>query len=239
MRDIFTRHAIPTDIVIGEVRITVEKEDKGYLYRRVRGEEVVEKRFFPSKTEEIQILPVEPVNLPGSLPDQLYISLEKPLLLPPGGSADVYLKFPVEIGVFLKGVKKKMELLDIFTLAKEKITFYGDFEKGHISRYYESDVYGKMPKVDPTVEGVLKLHARNKNENWVDIEKVVIPGVDMKIYYSQRLVSMVAKMSILKQSLARVEIKDTPLKKGMKKSYELHRKGALRMMTETIVVEVE
>lgn len=228
----------PFTLEVPGLKISMEVEGKGFLYRRVQGEEMVEKLIFSGDGAAVKLLPVEPVNLPGGLAQQLHISFKKPLVLPPRGSAMVYLVFPVEVGVFIDS-KAGSRLVDVFTLARQKLTFVGDFEKGRVSRYYESDLYTRIPRVSPIKEGVLRLKVFNRTGEWQNVEGVSVPAEDIKIFYSEDLVSISAEGVLLKGDVVKLEVKDTPLKKGMMPSVELYRPGSLKKVTKRFLLEVE
>ncbi|MCD6111348.1 MAG: DUF432 domain-containing protein [Thermoplasmata archaeon] len=231
-------YRLPFALEIPGLKLSLAPEGDGFLYRRVQGDECVEKLIFPGERATVKLLPVEPVNLPGGLAQQLHISFKKPLLLPPRGNALVCLVFPVEVGVFVKA-GTLYKVVDIFTLARQKLTFVGDFEKGRVSKYYESDLHTEIPPVSPLKEGVLRLRLRNRSGEWQNVERVSIPAEDIKIFYGPNLVSMTAEGVMMKGEIVKLEVKETPLKRGMKPSAELYRPGAFKKMTKKLLVEVE
>ena len=115
-----------------------------------------------------------------------------------------------------------IEVLDIFTLVKSKYTLYGDPRNGMICKYWKSDVFSDIPKIDSMKEGVMELTIRNKVNEWVTISKAVFNGVEMKIYYSEDFVSMKALMEISSKTMAETDFIDAPMKPGMKKSIEIY-----------------
>lgn len=187
------------------------------VYRRECRGEVVEKLISGGKGFIIN--PVEPVNLPREITHYLCIELKKPVLLEAGTKTEIFIKFPIEIGVFLKG--KSVSPIDIFTLSKPKYTLYGNPKSGVICRWYESDVYTELPKADPLKEGIIALKIENSDEEWVEVRKAVFDSYGMKIYYGD-VVSMVAEMKVISKNVAETSFVDKPIKEGMKKSIELY-----------------
>lgn len=234
----YSTYQLPLALEIPGLKLSLTPEGDGYLYRREQGEESVEKLIFPGKGARVELLPVEPVNLPGDLPEQLFISFTKPLVLPPREKARIYLRFPVEVGVFVKRGEER-RVIDIFTLARQKLTFVGDFEKGRISKYYESEPHSALPEVNPLMEGLLRVDFQNRSGEWQNLQSIAVPAEDIKLYYSADLVSMVAVAEVLKGGIMKVEVRDSPLRRGMKRSVELYRPGALRHVTRKLLLEVE
>ena len=203
-----------------DVSIAVEKKGGFLKYSRFlkQKNEYVEK-VLASDTGRIIINPVEPLNLPKEITKYLEIEFE-PIVVEPSSHKKVYLKFPVEIGVFAT-TKKSIDILDIFTLTNPKYSLYGPPDSGVICRWYRSDVFSDLPKTDPLKEGIIELHLQNTTHEWVEIKRVVFESFGMKIYYGE-FVSMIAEMKIVSKVVAETDFVNKPIKKGMKKALELH-----------------
>ncbi len=202
------------------------------VYRRSCRNKVVEKRISGGKS--IVINPVEPVNLPQEVTSYLSIEFLKPLLLEPGNTAKVFIKFPIEIGVFVKG--RATGPIDIFTLTRPKYTLYGDPKSGLICRSYESDVYTEMPETDPLKEGIISLKIKNDDEEWAEIRRTVFDGYSMKIYYGD-VVSMTAEMRVINRNVAETSFIDRPLKSEMQKAIELYVARKLLIERKALLME--
>jgi len=200
------------------------------VYRRSCRDEAVEKLVSGGKS--IVINPVEPVNLPQEVTHYLSISFKKPVLLEPGNSTEIFLKFPIEIGVFIN----KAALIDIFTLTRPKYTLYGNPKSGMICRSYESDVYTEPPEMDPLKEGIISLQIKNDDEEWVEVKKAVFDSYAMKIYYGD-VVSMMAEMRIINRNVAETSFIEQPLKSNMKKSIELYVARKLLIERKVLLME--
>ncbi|MCK4811072.1 MAG: DUF432 domain-containing protein, partial [Methanosarcinales archaeon] len=72
-----------------------------------------------SSSSKILINPVEPVNKPKELTPHFLIEFERSVFIEPSARRTVFVKFPVEIGVFVHG-KKDFQILDVLTLNKQK-----------------------------------------------------------------------------------------------------------------------
>ncbi len=201
----------------GDILVEAERNGGLLTYRR-RCEGQTFERILVSKTGEIVINPVEPVNLPKDITDFLQIEFS-PMVIEPGATQTVYLKFPVEIGVFLEAARD-IEVLDIFGLGSQKYTLYGTPTNGVIARWYHSEIYTEVPPPESLREGVMELSIHNTSHGWVEISCVVFDSTDMKIYYGD-IVATAATMKIISPNLAETDFIDAPLRPGMVKSVEL------------------
>ncbi len=213
-------HVIPVEVVKDELSISVTHIDGHLLYHRELGEDVVEKELLAGKGD-ILICPVEPMNLPKNITSSLLVEFEKPLVVEPRYKKRVFVTFPTEIGVFT-GKGKSARYIDIFGLSKPKFTLYGDVKTGSICKYWNSEVYHKLPKVDPAYEGIIDLNISNIGKRWVEVTKVVFSAYGMKIYYDSGVASMRASMIIQGEDHSETKFIDKPLRKGMKSSKEIY-----------------
>ncbi len=209
--------------VEGEVAITVEEGGEGFVYRREGAGEAVEKLLLAQR-RRLLLSPVEPVNLPRSITPLLLVEFSSPVVLEPRARRRIFLKFPVEVGVFVSSGEGH-ELLDIFSLAAQKYTLYGDVGTGSICRYWRSDVYPSLPEVEPLREGVLELRLENTTSAWVEVGRAVFSAYGMKIYHSGSLAGMRGRMRILGESAAETYFSDSPLLEGMSMAPELFPAG--------------
>ncbi len=181
--------------------------------------------------------PVEPVNLPKEITSYLMIEFAKKVLVEPHGRKRVYVKFPVEVAVFVAG-RKAVEVVDVFTLTKPKYTLYGDPRTGVVCRYWKSEVYPEIPKSDPFREGVMELNVVNEEREWVEIGKAVFNAIGMKIYYDSEMVCMKATMRVFSKLVAETDFFSKAVRDGMKKSLELYTARRIVVPTGKFVMEV-
>jgi hypothetical protein len=208
---VFGEYDYPFRLESGQVRIRIEEDGGFFTYHRSSDGDDVHK-IIGGKRGKIVINPVEPVNLPEEVTKYLEIRFT-PMAIEPDSVQEVYLKFPIEIGVFLKG-KGEGDLLDIFGLTRAKYSLYGTPDEGIITRYYESAVYERIPESDPLREGVLSLTVRNSSRGWVEVSRVVIDCSSLYLYYKD-MVSLAAQMDIFSREIADVWIDDRPLGEEM------------------------
>jgi hypothetical protein len=232
----FGYYDVPLGIAKEGISLSVKRDGGVLLYRRECVDEKVEKILLAS-TEKILINPIEPLNKPKELTSYLLIEFEKTLVVEPGATQKIYVTYPVEIGVFMSG-DKDFEILDIFTLIKQKFTLYGDPRSGVICKYWRSEVYSSKPSINLLHEGILELSITNTNTEWVEVTKAVFNAYGMKMYYSDDMVSMKATMKIVKGKSAETDFVDSPLEKGMKKSFELYTVRMLSVTATKFVMEV-
>jgi hypothetical protein len=157
-------------------------------------------------------------------------------LIEPEATKKIFSTYPIEIGVFIS-TKTAVEVLDIFTLVRQKLTLYGDPRSGVICKYWRSTVYSSAPSVNPLHEGIVELSIKNTTKGWVKVTKAIFNAYGMKIYYRDDLVAMQATMKILPGNLAETEFVDAPIEPGMKKSLELYTVRKLAVKTTKFVME--
>ncbi len=218
---------LPLDITRDGLQIRIEEEGKYWSYHRELEEETVEKKLLIDE-DKIFISPVEPLNTPQELTSSLLIEFAEPVVIGPESKEKIYLTFPVEIGVFLPHGSVD-EPLDIFTLAKNKYTLYGDLKTGPICKYWKSEVNRKVPDTDKLEEGVLQLYLVNNTERALEAHQTVFNAYGMKIFYSRSLVFMRGRMSIVSEDTSETMITKSPLNENMEAAREIYRsKGPLR-----------
>ena len=219
----------------GNFRIKVERDGK--LYRYVReGKERVE-NVISSNSSKLIINPVEPVNLPKNITNFLQINLSKKIILEPGLQAEVYVKFPIEVGVFLAS-KKKIEVVDVFSLQKPKYSLYGSPSDGVVCRYWESEVFFKKPEIDPLKEGIIRLKVENKADEWVSLKSLVFDVYGMKIYYNSDSVISFGEVELKSERVGETTFLDRKSVKGMRKSVELFTARKVPIVRKSFVMEM-
>ena len=217
--NVFGTHHIPVNFKHAGFSLSFEKEGKNYLYKREAGNEKIEKLIL-GKKKQILIHPIEPVTKPKIITPHLLLKLKRSIIFETKISKIVYLKFPVELGVFLS-LKKKQESIDFFTLTNPKFTLYGDPRSGVICKYYESDIYSTLPTVDFIQEGVLELKLVNRCPEWVEIKKVLLDAHNMNIYYDHKMAFMRAEMEVQNPTAAETGFIDSPYNEEMEKSIQV------------------
>lgn len=228
-------HDIPLKIDDKGISISVDKDGEGMLYSRRCCEQEMEKVLLVDEGQ-ILINPVEPQQKPKTLTPYLLIEFEKPVVIEPREKKRVYLKFPIEIGVFITG-PEDYKVLDVFTLMNQKFTLYGEVREGIICEHWKSPASQTVPSVDPLREGVVELFINNAVSRWVEVNQVVCNAYGMKLYYSQTMVAMRANMKINTPMVAEVDFSDSPMYQGMTKAVELYTARKIKIATTKYVME--
>ncbi len=212
-------YEIPFDLELKGSKISFQKKEGFTLYKRMDKDNTVE---ITVKTTRGKVLvnPVEPFNKPKKLASHLLIEFASPFVIESRSNARIFLRLPVEIGVFIE-TKKEYRVLDILNLTMPKYTLYGSPKDGLICRYCRSDIYTSIPEVDPLFEGILELNIMNETNKWIELTKTCLSANGMKTFYNEKTVSQKASMVITGVNLAETAFIDLPLEKGMKKAVEL------------------
>jgi hypothetical protein len=179
---VFGKYDLSFEISEADVTLSMTGEGRHRRYRRRCGSDETELMVSATRGNVV-VCPVEPVNMPDpQVTEHLQIELETPFIIQPGGRDTIFLKFPVEVGVFLVD-KKDIERIDLFTKTPLKYTLYGPPESGIVCKWWKSPVLTEQPDVEKLYEGVMRVDIRNHYHEWVEIRKLVFCGVEMKIFY--------------------------------------------------------
>jgi len=230
----FGTHDIPLSLQSAEFSLLIKREADLYSYKREAGKENKEKVIL-SDQKQILLNPIEPLNMPKDLSPYLNIEFKRTLTMEPKSSRKIFLKFPLEIGVFLYK-KKAFEILDIFSLTQPKFTLYGDPSNGVICKYWKSDIFSSLPSLNYYHEGAMELSLTNTSEEWEEVSQAIFNANGMKIYYNDKMVAMKAKMKVENQTTAETNFLDSPLEKDMNKSLELFKAKKLPVTTTKFVM---
>jgi len=231
----FGTYEIPFSIEQEGIALSALKEGENVRYWRECLGESVEKILLTGTTKAL-LNPVEPVNKPKALTAHLLIELEKTMQIEPKGTRNIFLTFPVEIAVYLSA-NEEFEVIDTFTLERQKFTLYGDPINGVICKYWKSSVYTAAPSLNPLQQGLIELAVTNTTAGWVEVTKAVFDASGMKIYFDEERVSMKATMRLRGGGRAETEFIDDPLVEGMTKSTEIYTAHKLSVTKKKFVME--
>ena len=210
----FGVYPIPFRIDTEGISICVETEGALSTYRRISPDGTLKKKL-GYRDGRVIIHPVEPVNLPKEVTGMLEFHFV-PVNIRPDSLVTLYLKFPVEIGVFV-GADENYSLLDVFSLAKAKYSLYGTPEKGVITRHVECEPFDYVPPSRLLEEGVLTLSIKNSGRDWVEVSRAVFEGSAMRLFYGST-VAMTGEMEIFSHQVAETRILDVLPENGMKQA---------------------
>ena len=231
----FGQYDIPIRIEQEGIRVSVKKEGESILYTRECLGESVEK-ILVAGSGKLLLNAVEPVNKPKALASYLLIEFANTLQVEPKGTMNIFLAFPVEIAVFMPS-NEEFEVIDAFTLARQKFTLYGDPINGVICKYWKSSIYTAEPSLNPIEEGIIGLTITNTTTGWVEVTKAVFNAYGMKIYCDDKRVSMKANMNLKGGVSAETEFMDEPLVEGMAKSIEMYTVRKLSVSKKKFIME--
>ncbi len=223
MTYLYGTHAPPFEFAERELALKVIEENEVINYTRAIGDKTVEKSMV-SKDEKMTIQPVEPLNLPKEITSSLLLDFENPIIIDSGMKKKIYATFPIEIAVFLESGSSDKPL-DIFTLAKQKYTLYGDVKTGTICKYWQTLKRSEIPQdIDPLVEGIIELSIINRTNEWKEVKKVVFDAFGMKIYYDEDKVGMKGAMFIKDEDCSETGFSNKPIEENMTKGREIYKK---------------
>jgi len=231
----FAIYDIPFSIEQEGITVSVQKEGGNILYMRECSGKSTEKILVADSSKAL-LNPVEPVTIPKALASHLLIDFANTLQIEPKGTKNIFMTFPVEIAVFMAS-NKEFEVIDAFTLARQKLTLYGDPINGVICKYWKSSIYPDEPSLNPLKEGLIELAVMNTTTGWVEATKTVFNVYGMKIYYDDKRISMKATMKLKGGGIAETECMDEPLVAGMTKSLEMYTVRKLSVTKKNFIME--
>ncbi|KAA0008279.1 MAG: DUF432 domain-containing protein [Thermoplasmata archaeon] len=230
----FGKYELNEEIREEDIEIKIGGRGKIKRYYRKAGNEEIEK-IVSAESGNLYVVPVEPVNLPKlGVAEHLMIELEKPYIIEPYIEDTFYLKFPIEIGVFLVD-KRDVERIDIFTMAKQKYILYGSPEQGIICRWWKSNIYNDKPEVNKTQEGIIRIDIKNSYREWVEVKKLVFRAFDMKIFYND-YAYMHAHINLLKKTMAETAF-NSRKPKNMNASIDIYEAKGIKKFEKKFVME--
>lgn len=213
----FGSHAFGKSINLFNAEIKTYEDAGLYLYHRISDHQITK---VLSSASSLIIHPVEPVTQPKEITHYLLIELKTPIFLAPQSTSRYFITFPIEVSIYIS-IKKNIEQIDSFTFTKPKYTLYGTPAHGPICKFWKSDVYSKIPDVNPYLEGVMKVKIQNTSSGWAELQKMVFNAYYMKIFYSN-FACMNAVVKIQNNG-AKTSFVEKPISDGMKKALELYR----------------
>jgi uncharacterized protein len=216
---VFGEFSPPWQAERGSLSLSIDMRGGHYQYVRTLAGERVE-RSISAGLSRLLVNPVEPFNAAPGVASHLELEFPS-LTLEPGATETIFLTFPVEVGVFVEGIRET-EVIDIIPVQRPKYSLYGSPRKGIITRFARSGRHRDVPPVEGVREGVLKLALRNSFSDWIHISRVVLPEDEIWLY-TGGYASMLAMMRITGRDTAEVTGVDRPLTGGMRRALDLSR----------------
>jgi hypothetical protein len=226
---VFGEFTPPWQVEREGLSLSLDMREGHYQYRRDLAGETVE-RSISAGLSRLLVYPVEPFNTGSGIATHLELEFP-PLILEPGAIETIFLTFPVEIGVFVEGLRET-EVLDVFPVLRPKYSLYGAPRKGIITRFARSGLHREVPAVKGAREGVLKLAIRNGFSEWTRVSRVVLPEDQIHLY-AGGYAAMLAMMRITGRSSAEITGVDRPLAGGMRRAHDLFTARKIRRLGAT------
>jgi len=199
-----------------------------HYYRESNGSRA-EKLLVPNPGMSVVISPAGPVRHPKEIAQHLEIRFPA-LVLAPGTSKQIFLKFPIEIAVFIQS-GSDTSLLDSFSCTNSKFSLYGTPVKGIITRYCESGIFDEVPNTDPVSEAVMALTINNAAQTSVEVSRAIFRCQSMKLFYGET-VGTTAAMQIISAALATTNFESTAPEGCPERAVDLSTGGTLTLITE-------
>ena len=218
------------DLTFPDTEIQIRKVGQNvFSYVRKDAQDNLIEKMIPTKSDilPIEIAPIRPLNFPARRTSYVYLELETPVFLTEGSSATVFVRCPIEIGVFVLHDEKK-DSLDCFTCdpINARFCLYGSPESGTLCKYSKSEIVESYEDSVPFLNAVLKIELHNQLTRGYSVEKVVFAATENSIYYNDSKAMMDSITAILKKKLT-IEILDvdsTPIQTSwtLSPTYEKH-----------------
>jgi len=199
------------ELILPDSTIRIEKiEDHVFSYIRKDVEENTIKKFIPTSSSEltIELSPIRPLNYPARRTSHVYLNFETPIFLSKGSTATIFVRCPIEIGVFFVHDGHK-DSLDWFTCdpINSRFCLYGTPESGTLCKYAQSEIVESYDDSILFQNGVLKIDIKNDLDKGLTISKIVFPITDNSLYYKNSKAIIDSLSVVLKKKLT-LEILD-------------------------------
>ncbi|MCV0373793.1 MAG: DUF432 domain-containing protein [Nitrosarchaeum sp.] len=186
-----------------EIKIKRISEHVFSYIRKNHDDELIEK-IIPTQSNEltIEICPIRPINYPAKRTSYVYLDLETPIFLSEGSAATIFVRCPVEIGLFLIHDGQK-DSLDWFTCDPEHSRFglYGSPESGTLCKYAKSEIVESYDDSIPFVNGVMEINIQNELSGGHSISKIIFPITEHSLYYRDSKTIISSLNAVLKKKL--------------------------------------
>lgn len=142
-------------------------------------------KMIPSESGQvsIEVAPIRPLNYPARRTSHMYLELDREIYLGGGAAASVYVRCPIEIGVFLAGQGR--DSLDWIACNKAGSRFglYGPPDTGLLCKHARAQLASGYADSEPYSDGVMRIVIENTLKSGQAVSKVVFPITDNSVYY--------------------------------------------------------
>ena len=138
----------------------------------------------------------------------MYLDLETPVFLSENSAATIFLRCPIEVGIFFVHENHK-DSIDWFTCdpINSRFCLYGTPESGTLCKYAKSEIVESYDDSMPFQNAVLKVDIKNDLDKGFTISKIVFSITGNSIYYKNSKAIIDSLSAILKKKLT-IEIID-------------------------------
>ncbi len=187
------------------VEINVERMGEHvFSYTRKDAEDNILKKIIPIKSPDLtlELCPIRPLNHPARRTSHVYLDFESPVFLSEGSAATVFVRCPIEIGVFLVHGQHK-DSLDWFTCdpVNSRFCLYGSPESGTLCKYTNSEIVESYEDSIPFRNAILKIDIKNELDKGFTISKIVFPITNNSLYYKNSKAIIDSLTATLKKKL--------------------------------------
>ncbi|MCV0392405.1 MAG: DUF432 domain-containing protein [Nitrosopumilus sp.] len=175
------------EFLFPNVEIKIEKISPNvFSYNRKDSENNLVEKMIPTKEEQLilEFTPIRPVNYPARRTNYVYLDFETPVFLSEGSAAKIFVRCPIEIGVFLIHDERK-DSLDWFTCDpfNSRFGLYGNPESGTLCKYAKSDIVESYDDSIPFFNAVMEVNLKNNLDKGYLVSKIIFPISDNSVYY--------------------------------------------------------
>lgn len=167
-----------------DINFKRENDDSFQYYRKNIEGNITEKIIArPAGKLQVEICPILPMNLPAKKTnDLMFLRFEKQIYVSKNSKVDIFVPFPIEIGIFVINDDGKSSLLDCFTCEPihSRFGLYGTPENGHLC------MYAKVPiskHRESFVFALTKISIANNTDSGQLVGRVVFPVTEHNMYY--------------------------------------------------------
>lgn len=198
-------------LLLPNTEIRVLKIGKNvFSYSRKDADDNIVEKIIPSKSDllDIELAPIRPLNTPAKRTNYVYLELETPIFLSQSSSATVFIRCPIEIGVFIVQGDDR-DSLDCFSCdpINSRFCLYGPAESGTLCKYFKTQIVESHNDSIPYLNGVLQVDLSNELSKGLSIEKIVFPVTDNSVYYEDSKAVLDSIIAVLRKKLT-IEILD-------------------------------
>ena len=184
-------HQIYETLNLSFLHVTIKVKrisGSAFLYARQDPKGGTVEKIVPVASDhlKIEVAPIRPLNHPDRRGDCVFLKFDKSIHLDKGSAMTVFVKCPIEIGVFLVNGTTDRSSLDWFTCdpLNSRFALYGPADTGILCKY--SDVAVETAEsFDDTayLQAVVRITVENKLDSGNSVSKVVFAITDNSIYY--------------------------------------------------------